>query len=157
MRACRDELLSPRRYRRTNQPGGAVRERHRASDRGKARLLALRLGDDCAPPVGVKVINSWTMCWPSIHRLAESPGVPTTVIVSSAHWTVISCRPFPGGASATAGNAGNATAAAVNAPSARSRFMCFPFDEVAVGIHYPAGNVIRYSCLSHRVLVPLHS
>jgi hypothetical protein len=22
------------------------------------------------PPVGVKVINSWTMCWPSIHRLA---------------------------------------------------------------------------------------
>jgi hypothetical protein len=42
-----------------------------------------------------------------------------------------------------AGDAGNATAAAVNAPSARSRFMCSPFDEVAVGIHYPARNVIQ--------------
>jgi hypothetical protein len=96
-----------------------------------------------SPPVGVKVINSWTMCWSSIDRLAESPTVPTTVIVSSPHTTVNVSRPYPGGASATAGNTGNATAAAVNAPSARSRFMCFPFDEVAVGIDYPARNVIQ--------------
>jgi hypothetical protein len=32
-------------------------------------------------PPGLKVIDSRTMCWPSIHRLAESPGEPTTVIV----------------------------------------------------------------------------
>ena len=94
-------------------------------------------------PSVVKVIDSRTMCWPSIHRLAESPTVPTTVIVPSAHSTVNVSRPCPGGASATAGDAGNATAAAVNAPSARSRFMCSPFDEVAVGIHYPARNVIQ--------------
>jgi len=54
------------------------------------------------------------MCWSSIHRLAESPGVPTTVIVPSAHSTVNVSRPFRAGASAMAGDAGNATAAAVN-------------------------------------------
>jgi hypothetical protein len=40
------------------------------------------------------------------------------VIAPSAHSTVNVCRPFPGGASAMAGDAGNATAAAVSAPSA---------------------------------------
>ena len=55
------------------------------------------------------MINSWTMCWSSIHRLAESPGVPTTEIVPSAQATANVSRPCPGGASATAGNAGNAT------------------------------------------------
>ena len=69
--------------------------------------------------------------------------MPTTVIVPSAHSTVNVSRPCPGGASATAGDAGNAIAAAVNATSARSRFMCSPVDEVAVDIHYPARNVIQ--------------
>ena len=94
-------------------------------------------------PSALKVIDSRTMCWSSTHRLAESPGVPTTVIVPSAHSTMNVSRPCPGGASAMAGDAGNATAAAVNAPSARSRFMCSPVDEVAVDIHYPARNVIQ--------------
>jgi hypothetical protein len=101
------------------------------------------LATTVTPSVVVKVSDSRTMCWSSIHRLAESPTVPTTVISPSSHTTVNVSRPYPGGASATAGNTGNATAAAVNAPSARSRFMCFPFDEVAVGIDYPARNVIQ--------------
>jgi hypothetical protein len=44
-----------------------------------------------------KLIDSRTMCWSSIHRLAESPGVPTTVIVPSAHSTVNVSRPFRAG------------------------------------------------------------
>jgi hypothetical protein len=36
-----------------------------------------------------------------------------------------------------AGNAGNPTAAAVNAPSARSRFIVFPLRLVAAGITIP--------------------
>ena len=66
------------------------------------------------PSVVVKVSDSRTMCWSSIHRLAESPTVPTTVIVPPAQSTVNVSRPCPGGASATAGDAGNATAAAAN-------------------------------------------
>jgi hypothetical protein len=76
--------------------------------------------------VSPTVIDSWTTCWPSIHRLAESPRVPTTVIGPSVHGTVNVSRPCPGGGSATAGDAGNTTAAAANAPTARSCFMCSP-------------------------------
>ena len=48
-------------------------------------------------PSALKMIDSKTMCWSSTHRLAESPGVPTTVIVPSAHSTVNVSRPCPGG------------------------------------------------------------
>jgi len=43
------DVLSLRRYGRANHRGGAERVRHRAADsvRGKAPLLAVRLGEDC--------------------------------------------------------------------------------------------------------------
>ena len=138
------DVLSLRRYGRANHRGGAERVRHRAADsvRGKAPLLAVRLGEDCYA-ISAKDDRQQD------HVLVVDP--PARRVAGRADDRDRALGAFDGerlqtlsgGASAMASDAGNATAAAVNAPSARSRFMCSPVDEVAVDIHYPARNVIQ--------------
>ena len=138
MRACRDELLSPRRHRHANQLGGAVRVRHRASDRGEARLLAVRLNGRSSPPT---VIDSTTTCSPSTHRLAESPRVPTTSIGPSSHGAYGRTSPDPVRAGVGDGRRRGQHDRGGRQRAKREKLLLhvLPFDEVALGTHYPAG------------------
>jgi len=141
------DVLSLRRYGRANHRGGAERVRHRAADsvRGKAPLLAVRLGEDCyaISAKGDRQQDHVLVVDPPARRVAGRADDRDRALGAFDGERL---QTLSGGASAMASDAGNATAAAVNAPSARSRFMCSPFDEVAVGIHYPAPQRDPVSC-----------